>query len=169
MDPAQNLIATAYVTTHDHSDWQSHSSNANLYIGLTTLDVDGIHAQAAGTVLFLSGLPGYESRSLVVSGTRNATYTDIWSLQIWDWRHSMTSNCILNETVDMMADDSNNFCFLGSDRLLIGRNDLELYSIEDVSQAPQLLARFLLPLSALNILHTDDSIARSSAQQMYIQ
>jgi len=64
MDPAQNLIATAYATTHDHSDWQSHSSNANLYIGLTTLDVDGIHPQAAGTVLFLSGLPGYESVGL---------------------------------------------------------------------------------------------------------
>jgi hypothetical protein len=102
MDPAQNLIATAYTATHDHLDWQSHSDNANFYIGLTTLDVGGIYPQAAGPVLFLSGLSGYENRglatfgwkfmvleshvafqrSLVVSDTGNTTYKDIWSLQI---------------------------------------------------------------------------------------
>ncbi|OJA12069.1 hypothetical protein AZE42_02170 [Rhizopogon vesiculosus] len=186
MDPAQNLIATAYATTHEHSDWQSHSDDANFYIGLTTLDVGGIHPQAAGPVLFL---PGYENRGLAVFGWKlkvlgshvafqrslvlrdraNTTYKDRWWLQIWDWQHSTTSNCILDETVDMETDDSNDFCFLGSDRLLVLRNDLKLYSIEDVSQAPQLLARFLLPLSPINIFYTDDSIARSSAQQMQIQ
>jgi hypothetical protein len=70
MDPAQNLIATAYATTHDRPDWQSHSDNANFYIGLTTLDVGDIHPQAAGPVLFLSVLPGYENRSLATYGLK---------------------------------------------------------------------------------------------------
>ncbi|OJA20619.1 hypothetical protein AZE42_12418 [Rhizopogon vesiculosus] len=176
MDPAQNLIATAYATTHDHPDWQSQSDNENFYISLTTLDVGDIHPQAAGPVLFLSGLPGYENRGLATFGLKlmvlGSHVAFRRSLVIWDWQHSTTSNCILDETVDMRPDDSNDFCFLGSDRLLIARHDLKLYSIEDMSQAPQLLARFLLPLSAFNIpccLHTDDSIARSSAQQMQIQ
>jgi hypothetical protein len=43
-------------------------------------------------------------------------------------------------------EDSVDFCLLGNNRLLIVSNELKLYSIEDMSRAPQLLARFLLPL-----------------------
>jgi len=39
------------------------------------------------------------------------------------------------------------FCFLGNDRLLTISQHMKLYSIEDMSRAPQLLACFLLPVS----------------------
>jgi hypothetical protein len=40
-----------------------------------------------------------------------------------------------------------NFIFLGNDRLLATTDDFYLYSIEDVSQPPELLAWFVMPIS----------------------
>ncbi|KAG1755546.1 hypothetical protein EDB19DRAFT_413455 [Suillus lakei] len=64
------------------------------------------------------------------------------------------------------------FCFLGGDRLLIANYSLKVYSIEDMSQAPQLLACFLLPVPPMMkircILPMDD-IAHSSQPQMQTQ
>jgi hypothetical protein len=42
------------------------------------------------------------------------------------------------------------FCFLGNDRLLVVAEELKLYSIEDMSQTPQLLARFAMPVTFLD-------------------
>jgi hypothetical protein len=48
------------------------------------------------------------------------------------------------------------FCFLGKDRLLTVSDNLKLYSIEDMSRAPQLLACFL----------SMDGVVPSSQMQM---
>jgi hypothetical protein len=53
-----------------------------------------------------------------------------------------------SERVEYMIVD---FCFFGDDRLLIASDNLKFYSIKDMSQAPQLLACFLLPVSATSI------------------
>ncbi|KAG1750110.1 hypothetical protein EDB19DRAFT_88855 [Suillus lakei] len=45
------------------------------------------------------------------------------------------------------SDTAFDFCFLGNDRLLVITDDLKLYSIEDMSQTPQLLACVLMPVS----------------------
>jgi hypothetical protein len=64
-------------------------------------------------------------------------------------------------------DDSMDFCFLGYDRLLTASDDLKLYSIEDMSRPPQLLACFLLPVSMTGIqcLLPMDDIAPNSQMQ----
>jgi hypothetical protein len=110
IDPAQNLFATAsYVPADGHL----LSDNESFDINLRILDGDGIHPQAAGPKLFLSELTGYKNsgfvrqtlnlkglgrhialwRSLTIGDVDNVTmFGEIWSLQIWDWQHSMTSN-----------------------------------------------------------------------------
>jgi hypothetical protein len=63
------------------------------------------------------------------------------------------------------------FCFLGNDRLLVVAEELKLYSIEDMSQMPQLLARFSMPVTFsdarcfLPADHTEHSSPQTQAQQ----
>jgi hypothetical protein len=105
MDPAQNLIAVAYFA-HDETT----------YIDLRPLDGDGVHPQAAGPKLILSGLPGCDEtrfattrtelkgfgrhialrRSLLVSHAETWA-SEMWQLQIWDWQQSTTSNVSLSQ------------------------------------------------------------------------
>jgi hypothetical protein len=59
------------------------------------------------------------------------------------------------------------FCFLGNDRLLTISQHMKLYSIEDMSRAPQLLACFLLPVSVEGVqclLPMDDISPNSQLQ-----
>jgi len=110
MDPAQNLIATAY-----HPDLRLKSGD-EFYIDLGVLDGDGDHPQAAGRILFPSPLLGrgnkcIESTSdicwklgglgrhiairctLLFNPNHDGTMCEaIRWLQIWDWQHSATSN-----------------------------------------------------------------------------
>ncbi|KAG0695303.1 hypothetical protein DFH29DRAFT_274252 [Suillus ampliporus] len=79
---------------------------------------------------------------------------------------------MLSETViTREIGESLDFCFLGNDRLLIVSKTLKLYSIEDLSQAPQLLACFLMPVSVtgMQCLLPMDDIAHSSQSQMQAQ
>src|SRR6267154_5441573 len=57
------------------------------------------------------------------------------------------------------------FSFLGNDRLVIVCDDLKLYSIEDMSQAPQLLMCLLLPVGIDFVRPIHDSRPRMQAQQ----
>ncbi|KAG2107419.1 uncharacterized protein F5147DRAFT_774250 [Suillus discolor] len=141
MDPAQNLIAVVYV------------NHERLFINLRALDDDSFHPQAAGLTLFLSELPGYddhmdsESLRLKVMGRYIALQCtsskyNMWQLQIWNWQHSTTSDSVLR--VSNKCPWRIHFCFFGNDRLLVFAEDLKLYSIEDMSQTPELLASFML-------------------------
>lgn len=61
-------------------------------------------------------------------------------------------------------------CFLGNDRFLIISDELKLYSIEDMSQEPRLLACFLLPVLSMNLrcfTQTDD-IAHAQEQALQV-
>ncbi|KAG2055958.1 hypothetical protein BDR06DRAFT_302672 [Suillus hirtellus] len=189
MDPAQNLIAIACMI----ADETLEMDDERLYIDLGTLDGDGgVHPEAAGKTLFLSGLPRCEDslytienwkleglgrhiafrRSLLVHEGGYKFGEEIWFMQIWDWQHSTTSSCVLSDTIiNPEVGESLDFCFLGNDRLLIVSKDLKLYSIEDLSQAPQLLACFLMPVSVTGIqcLLPMDDIAHSSQLQMQAQ
>jgi hypothetical protein len=148
MDPTQNLIAVVY-SVHDET----------AYIELRALDGDCVHPRAAGPRLIVLGPPGHNEtrfattrtelkgfgrhialrRSLLVSRVETWA-SEMWQLQIWDWRHSTTSNSVLSDTTRF-----GDFCFLGSNRLLVVTIDLKIYSIEDMSQKPQLLACFQSP------------------------
>ncbi|KAG1804788.1 uncharacterized protein HD556DRAFT_1326314 [Suillus plorans] len=159
MDPAQNLIAIAYSVT----DATLESNDETLYIDLGALDKDGIHPQAAGRTLFLSVLPASKDKCFVTESAklkgfrrhialrRSFAYPfeEMWQLDIWDWQHSATSNSVLSGT--NFKPNSIDFCFLGNNRLLVVAGHLKLYSIEDMSQTPQLLACFLMPVLYLNI------------------
>jgi hypothetical protein len=164
-----------------------------LFNDLGTLFGDGVvHPVAAGKTLLLSGLPKCEDglytienwkleglgrhiafrRSLLVHEGSYSFGEEIWFVQIWDWQHSTTFNCVLSDTIiNPEVGESLDFCFLGNDRLLIVSKDLKLYSIEDMSQAPQLLACFLMPVSVMGIqcLLPMDDIAHSSQLQMQAQ
>lgn len=163
MDPTQNLIAIAYVTTE--SVFQL--GDVKFFVELGALDRAGAHPKAAGRTLFMLGPPRCESIrfepnsgklkghgehialwcSLRFNDAGSFTHNrTMWCLQIWDWQHSTTSISVLSDTFNSVPDDSMDFCFLGRDRLLIANYSLKVYSIEDMSQAPQLLACFLLPV-----------------------
>lgn len=172
LDPAQNLKAVVYKVDHE-----------TLSIDLGALDCDSDHPQAAGRTLYLSGPPGYDdnrvqttsaklrgcgrhialqrSVEVVVDYGPGIYYENMWQLQIWDWQRSTTSNSILGVTTL----HGFGFCFLGSNRIIVvADNNLKLYSIEDISQTPQLLACFVspLPLSYIQcLLPMDDGEHRS--------
>jgi hypothetical protein len=189
MDPAQNLIAVVYATVDDHSHWDDE----RIYIDLGTLDGGGIHPQAVGRTLFRSELPGTQNgnrtwinlgqlklkcfgRHIALWHSRQITseYLDerIWGLQIWDWQHSTTSSSVLSATINMVREETIDFCFLGNDRLLVFNDDMKLYLIEDMSQAPQLLACFLLPGSLMRprkCIYSTDDIAHSSRLRILAQ
>ncbi|KAG1727720.1 hypothetical protein EDB19DRAFT_2042757 [Suillus lakei] len=176
MDPAQNLKAVVYMVDHE-----------TLYIDLGALDRDGAHPQAAGRTLCPSGPPGYEdnrvqttsaklrgfgrhialqrSVEVVVDHGAGIYYENVWQLQIWDWQHSTASNSVLSVTTLHGI----GFCFLGNNRILVvADNNMKLYSIEDISQTPQLLACFLLPLplSYIQCLLPMDGIEHHSLSQV---
>ncbi|KAG2153098.1 uncharacterized protein EDB93DRAFT_1249012 [Suillus bovinus] len=188
MDPGQNLMAVVYATVDDHSQWDEE----RIYINLGTLDGGGIHPQAIGRTLFRSELLGMPSGNRTSTGlgklklkcfgrhialwqSRQITheYFDerLWGLQIWDWQHSATSSCVLSSTINPACEDAIDFCFLGNDRLLVFSDDIKLYLVEDTSQAPQLLACFLLPVSLTRIqcIYSMDGIAHSSQSQILAQ
>ncbi|KAG2141154.1 uncharacterized protein EDB93DRAFT_1252621 [Suillus bovinus] len=170
MDPAQNLFAVAYVD-------QIHET---FFINLTTLDNGSFHPQAAGPTLFLSEFFEYEDSDsgavrLKVMGRyialqRASSEFGTWQLQIWDWQHSITSDNVLR--ISDGYPHSIEFCFLGNDRLLVVADNLKLYSIEDMSHTPQLLASFVLPIRLLGstaCILPVDGMECSSQLQMQAQ
>ncbi|KAG2134476.1 hypothetical protein DEU56DRAFT_902008 [Suillus clintonianus] len=167
MDLAQNLIAVL------------HCVDQAFYIDLGALDGDGVHPRAAGRRLSRTVLPGSGDISsnryranMKCFGRHIAFHwrspSEVMWLQIWDWKNSMTSNCILNDNDAYPG----NFFFLGSNRLLVvyHESDLNIYSIEDTSQAPQLLACFSMPISLKHTrLHLMDYNGHNSQPRMQIQ
>ncbi|KAG1729777.1 hypothetical protein EDB19DRAFT_105390 [Suillus lakei] len=154
MDTAQNLIVVVSVV--------NDNTHQIINIDLGTLDGGSVHPQAAGRRLLLPEPSGYyndyETTSIDLKGFGrhiavlrllvlhdNVGFKMIWELQIWDWQHSVTSNSLsIDKDPKKFGID---FCFLGNNRLLLVVNfKLKLYSIEDKSQTPQLLACFLSPL-----------------------
>ncbi|KAG1746019.1 uncharacterized protein EDB91DRAFT_138725 [Suillus paluster] len=187
MDPVQNLIAIVCATVDDHFQWD----DKRIYIDLGALDGGGIHPLAAGRTLFLSELPEIENSntssnrgSFKLKGFgrhialwRSLRVVDqilprsLWGLQIWDWQHSPTSSSVLSDTIYPAYEEPNDFCFLGNDRLLMFSDTMKLYSIEDMSQAPQLLVCFLLPVSMTSIqcIQPMDDTAHSSRPPMQFE
>ncbi|KAG1720381.1 hypothetical protein EDB19DRAFT_2044652 [Suillus lakei] len=179
MDPAQNLIAVVYAVDND----TLQSNDETIYIDLRALDSDNVHPQAAGRTLFLSLLPASKDEHMITGGAklrglgrhidlrRSFTYPfeEMWQLQIWDWQHSTTSNSVLSGTNSTPYPLE--FCLLGNNRSLVVGNDLKLYSIEDMSQTPQLLAWFLMPVPSLGALCLlpMDGVEHSSQPQMQAQ
>ncbi|KAG1727726.1 hypothetical protein EDB19DRAFT_189337 [Suillus lakei] len=174
MDPAQNLVAVVYIV------------RGTVYIDLRALDCDDVHPQAAGETLLLPDDP--ENRGETVSAKLKGfgrhialwrrlddpTWTtfkdDKWQLQLWDWQHSTTSSSVLDGVILDQSETTVDFCFLGNDRLLVITDDLELYSIEDMSQTPQLLTCFLMPVSlTLRCLLPMDNIGHSSQPHIQAQ
>ncbi|KAG1905123.1 uncharacterized protein F5891DRAFT_725679 [Suillus fuscotomentosus] len=92
----------------------------------------------------------------------------MWQLQIWDWKYSTISSSILaalNGSA-LLVD----FCFLGNNRLLVITDNLNLYSIENISQPPELLACFLMPISwDLQYLSPINDIGYGSQPHMQAQ
>ena len=106
INPGQNLVAIAYVTTLQSGD--------PIHICIRALDgFDGVHPKAAGQKLILSELPRHcdmdshivtenvtldsfgrhiALRGTLVVGDADSTIIYSWWLQIWDWQHSTTSN-----------------------------------------------------------------------------
>ncbi|KAG2107441.1 uncharacterized protein F5147DRAFT_205501 [Suillus discolor] len=174
MDLAQNLIAVAYVVDHK-----------TVYINLGALDGDGVHPQAAGEKLFLSddsencpktmfgklkGFGRYIALLRLLDNENRASMDKVWQLQIWDWKYSTTSNSIISGVVPGPSDATIDFCFLGNNRLLVITDDLNLYSIGNMSQTPEFLACFLMPIPfMLQYLPPMDDIGHSSQSHLQAQ
>ncbi|KAG1774430.1 hypothetical protein EV702DRAFT_1241167 [Suillus placidus] len=164
MDPAQNLIVITHaIGGGPEVAWLPEVA---LYVDLEALDGGGVHPQAAGPRLFLRGLPGYEDHIIQTESSRNFIRVDV-AAQIWDWQHSTTSNSVLAGTLQDKFPNAIDFCFLGNNRLLVATEDLKIYSFEDISQKPQLLACFMMPVASPNIqcLLSMDDIAHSPQMQ----
>ncbi|KAG1755545.1 hypothetical protein EDB19DRAFT_413596 [Suillus lakei] len=121
MDPTQNLIAIAYIIT----EGIFQPGDARFFIELGALGGGGVHSQAAGRTLFMSGPPQCENTRFETSsgklkgfGRRIALWCSLrfndagsftfnrtmWWLQIWDWQHSTTSISILSDTLNSVPD-----------------------------------------------------------------
>ncbi|KAG1842920.1 hypothetical protein C8R48DRAFT_780868 [Suillus tomentosus] len=173
MYPAQNLIAVAYVVDHK-----------TVYINLGALDGDRSHPEAAGERLLsddsenrfettMAKLKGF-GRHIALSrrwDDENRASFFKWQLQIWDWKYSTTSDSILSGAVLNRIVGPVDFCFLGKNRLLVITDNLNLYSIENMSQTPELLACFLMPipLMAPQCLPLIDDIGYGSQPHMQAQ
>ncbi|KAG1758148.1 hypothetical protein EDD22DRAFT_1000165 [Suillus occidentalis] len=180
---SQNLIAIAYGVNDDTFQ------EGRFCVDLRTLDGDGIHPQATGQTLFLSVHTAQDNHDLFTVmedlqlkgfGRHLAlqccpVFNDVvsaprvpWWLQLWDWQHSTRSNSNLS---DMMVLQSIDFCFVGNDRLLLVSDDLKLYSIEDMSRKPQLLAcySFPFPVKRIQCFQPTTDIAHGSQMQMPAQ
>ncbi|KAG1804396.1 uncharacterized protein BJ212DRAFT_1580997 [Suillus subaureus] len=183
MDPVQNLIAVVYM---------GHDEPETLYIDLRALDSDRDHPLAAGRTLFLSEVPKYNDNDdirtitttlkgcgryiafqhfcmLSVEDEDKGNFCEYVSqLQIWDWQHSTTSKSVLSDIICYSLMNPTDFCFLEDNRLLVVIGNLRLYSIEDMSRAPQLLACFLMPLTLSNVqcLFSMDDLECSAQLQM---
>ncbi|KAG1775234.1 hypothetical protein EV702DRAFT_1269576 [Suillus placidus] len=192
MDPVQNLIAIVYSVADEYDHLESEKM---VSIDLRALDGDSIHPKAAGRTLIVSGPAPCDNvnrikttfaklkgcgrhialqRTLELDGrNRNYPRPAQWQLQIWDWQNSLVSNSVLSDTIPhLMYDDPIEFCFLGNDRLLVVTDSLKLYSIEDMSQTPQFLVCFQLPIPVSNLcchLPLDDIEHSSSQLQMHTQ
>ncbi|KAG1762342.1 hypothetical protein EDD22DRAFT_1028102 [Suillus occidentalis] len=181
MDPSQNLLAVVYVVPGG-----PHQSHKTVHVDLRALNDDSVHPQAAGRTLVLSGLPKFNTGYAKLKGfgrhialLRRQHGTPIaspnssermWQLQIWDWKNSITSNCVLSNTFLDLRQEFD-ISFLGNNRLLVVTDDLKLDSIEDMSRTPQLMACFLLPFALPDLgcplLTPDDSnVQHSSEPQM---
>ncbi|KAG2066486.1 hypothetical protein BDR04DRAFT_1121178 [Suillus decipiens] len=179
MDPTQNLIAIAYATVDNHFQWDDE----NICIDLGILDGESVHPQAAGRTLFPSELPGIQNgdrtstdlgklklkcfgRHIALWHSRQIIHEDsnekLWGLQIWDWQHSTMSRSVLSATTNPACEEAIDFCFLGNDRLLFFSQVIKIYLIEDTSQAPQLLACFLLPISLTRIHSWPQTLAQQT-------
>ncbi|KAG1829125.1 hypothetical protein EV424DRAFT_1536050 [Suillus variegatus] len=171
MDPTQNLLAAAYHVL----------DGPDVYIDILPLDGDNAHPQAAGTTLcMLPELRGPQNilpkaerwwirslgRLMALSHFLRLNDPDriLWWLQIWDWQHSTTSNSVLSDAMSG-SQISIDYYFLGTSRLLAIVNiNLKVYSIEDMSQAPQLLACFLLPAPVRGAHFLSDNLKDDGAQ-----
>ncbi|KAG2138325.1 hypothetical protein DEU56DRAFT_340379 [Suillus clintonianus] len=180
MDPTQNLIAVVYSVVDDLE------INEPVRIDLRELNGDIIHPKAAGRTLLASGPTAYNNsrttwaklkgcgrhialqRVILVAASdgRLPRIRYMWQLQIWDWQNSTTSSSVLGDMILRPSNNRIDFCFLGINRLLVVAHDLKLYSIEDMSQTPQLLACFLspLPLSYPRCLLPMDNIEQLQMQ-----
>ncbi|KAG2107428.1 uncharacterized protein F5147DRAFT_774258 [Suillus discolor] len=118
MDPAQNLIAVAYVV-----------DDKTVYINLEALDGDGVHPQAAGERLSLSddlentfdttfvrlrGLGRHIALSRYSNNENRTSLDKVWELQIWDWKYSTTSCSIFSGAVPDGSSGLADFGFLGN-------------------------------------------------------
>ncbi|KAG2128034.1 uncharacterized protein EDB93DRAFT_1185446 [Suillus bovinus] len=152
MDPTQNLIAIAYAVSHDMTQ------EGRFYVDLR----EHLTLKGLGRHLALQCSPGFDDPL--------RTSRVIWWLQLWDWQHSTTSNSNLSDTMSHFQ-FSIDFLFVGNNRLLMVSDVLKLYSIEDMSQEPQLLACYSLPFTVMgehSLLPIDD-IAHGSPLQMQAQ
>ncbi|KAG1751113.1 hypothetical protein EDB19DRAFT_1274362 [Suillus lakei] len=187
MDPAQNLITVAYANTVD----PFQSGDRNFYVDIGALDGGGSHPQAAGQTFFLLELrlPGYENglieidayyfklkglgrhiafwRALSIGDATSTHVRDLWELQIWDWQHSTICKSVLTDRLE--RDEVTDFCFLGHDKLVIFSCNLELYSIEDMSQAPQLLACFMMAVPVMSIWGAECNLPMDDSTQPLMQ
>ncbi|KAG0697237.1 hypothetical protein DFH29DRAFT_1082464 [Suillus ampliporus] len=163
MDPTQNLIAIAYLVFDD-------TQNETLYIDPRALDSGSVHPRVAGRTLFPSGPLGYED-TFIQTKTAKLKVFGSHRLVMWDWQHSTKPCSTLSGTLPYRFYRPPDLCFLGNNRLLMVTTDnLRLYSIQDMSQPPQLLACFLMPapIRGLRVLSMDD-IAHISQQQIQAQ
>ncbi|KAG2107406.1 uncharacterized protein F5147DRAFT_774237 [Suillus discolor] len=117
MDPAQNLIAVAYVVDHK-----------TVYINLGALDGDRVHPQAAGERLLsddsenrfgtsIAKLKGFGRHIALLCRWDNEYQISlvlVWQLQIWDWKYSTTSSSVLSGAVLNRSPFPVDFCFLGN-------------------------------------------------------
>ncbi|KAG1786087.1 uncharacterized protein HD556DRAFT_1417414 [Suillus plorans] len=159
MDPAQNLFGIMYIV-----------DNMAYRIYLTTLDDGHVHPHAAGPALNLELSVYAFDVKLKCYGRHIALWRDCetsrflqtpWHLQIWDWQHSTTSS---RQHIHQCQ-----FLFSRNDRLLVFDRELELYSIEDTSKTPRLLARFQLPFPLVNLEsdHSSQPKMQTQAQSVY--
>ncbi|KAG1741854.1 uncharacterized protein EDB91DRAFT_317384 [Suillus paluster] len=86
--------------------------------------------------------------------------TERWSLHVWNWHEGGQAD---NIHVAGEGPCFRDICFLTMEKLLaLSRGHMELYDVKDLTKAPQLQARFTLPVNAFDFCSRYPSILHSA-------
>ncbi|OJA18340.1 hypothetical protein AZE42_06207 [Rhizopogon vesiculosus] len=181
IDETQDLMITVN-TLNDNP----HTSEFTYRINFRTMYTDKEHPLAQGSRLVngRTSRPEDTQRRVAVTvlGDRLAFYSNVlqsrdeedyhlyrWSLHVLNWHmgDQPDDKFMLGESYDLVE-----IRFLTEEKLLAltTRAEIELYNVEDLSKAPQLQARFMLPVIPQSLLlrypsvfHSTPSCARLTA------
>ncbi|KAG1841913.1 hypothetical protein DFJ58DRAFT_856105 [Suillus subalutaceus] len=171
-DPAPGVSPRNHYVDETHDLWVSVDSletrprrNSRFQINFRQLSTGKEHLLASGSQLVTvtrapskrlsSRVRVYRRAFIDVLGDRLALYGEAvvkdgygyWSLHVWNWHESVQADdiCVVGEGYHGFAE----IRFLTKEKLLAFTRDgeIELYDVEDLSKAPRLQARFILPYS----------------------
>ncbi|KAG0696613.1 hypothetical protein DFH29DRAFT_193333 [Suillus ampliporus] len=122
----------------------------------------------------------YHRMLVIILGDRIALYSgvvldlsrpsgdDLYLLHVWNWHEGCEADdiCVIGKDLFLVE-----LCFLTPEKLLALTSEslIELYDVEDLSKAPQLQARFMMPIRTLGFRFQYPSVYHSASSCAHLR